>query len=125
MNTDRAKEFKPYEGQYRYVDALRDRIDRYKGSFNEKIISDFNHDLHCEFTDTVEEWERPDLGARPAGPRIYTPYKAMDFSDDTILEWYRCETGFRTGLFVKENNEARPKNLWDGESYQPFINWEL
>lgn len=25
----------------------------------------------------------------------------------------------------QQSCEARPKNLWDGESYQPFINWEI
>lgn len=85
MNTDRAKEFKPYEGQYRCVDDLRERLGKYVKFERFGTIELFNLELHCEFTDTVEEWERPDLGARPAGTRMYTPYKAMDFSDDTIF----------------------------------------
>ncbi len=94
-----------------------------------------NDDFHCEFTDTVEEWERPDLGARPAGPRMYTPYKAFDLSYSKQLESYPASIFdfFRANQYNDETIFAGPTGILtcecagiqDGESYQPFINWEI
>ncbi len=48
----------------------------------------------------------------------------QEIETDEILEWYRSPIGFNTGMVYKTEDSARPKNLVDGESYQPFIVWE-
>ncbi len=48
----------------------------------------------------------------------------QEIETDDILDWYRCPIGFKTGHWWRTEDSARPKNLVDGESYEPFTVWE-